>query len=438
MKSLFNLKAICIFIFMLLVSCSSGNNYDKDANSPVLPQEELSNNSILNEENGNANRSLCGIADMPYWGFLFSNEDYECNNPAESSLVDDVAACYSTYPTNPQNYVLVVDSKEAPCYFGINKCRIYSMAKNAWAEDHTLYRRSWGAVAGTNDPNTLEIGDPNGCDLIDGAPINNNYIYSIVGDMATFGGPCVKLFSHEIQANGVVVDPPGLVAYFNHASFDGVRGVGGVFTASGHYKIFACDPANKNVRYWDENKNSATLSILDSGIPVDIAICYASSSSGQLYIAVQNPTNRNEDFIQVYSVSGSYWTTFTSLGKAKDSNGNVQFFPFLVNLAVHEARNHNGNTIVALMMDSDDGWGIYLKQLNFPVSTYYDRFTVDFTYEPSQFPSLPEGLGIGYADVYGDGAGYYYYVGDRDPDCTTTGGNGEGENILTWHNSTQS
>ena len=441
------LSLLLSLILLSILSCSQNAKINGDKINPVIPNSEPITTAKNALPDQNCNRQLAGITNSPAYRFWFSPEDLLCNNSAETVLVDDIAACHIVTDTTPSivdnNYVLVIDSKQRPCSNSTNRVRIYSMEENADASGDAIGQVSWGSFSSYSFTDN-SIADPDGCDLIPGN--STSKMYSVIADDVFVAGvgPCVKVFEHTLNENGSVSSTITRVMTIENDNLTGVGGVAGVLFSSGSYKVFVCQRGPKNVLVFDGNETLvATLDDFGTNTPTDVCVAYNSDSSGYIYVAVVDTSDRNNDYIRVYrgyNSGGSYWNTYEDRGPA-ELNGVDQTFGWIAGVAVHEYNDHNGHTVAALQLDSADGWGFTLKQMNFgDTDGTCEDYTQNFSISPTdndQMPSISEGIAIGIADrgaVYDEG--YFYLMGDRDPDINTNNRpTGAGDNCVAFSNS---
>jgi len=429
------MRTLRFFLFFTLLALTSLGSCSNDIPKAMKPVPVVPDENTVFNDNDSLSRDLSVSSTCPSFRFRFAPEDSDCDDEATANatmthLVEDIGCVYGDHSTTKYNYVLVVDSRGLWWdYDDKKKCHIFMMSSSATSGDYGLY--SWGDDSDAN----FYIKDPESCELIE--HFTYCALYAIIADNND-DDPRVRVYSIEYnQSTGAILTAyphaPTHVRTFNTATLGTLGGVTGILynNVNNDYQIFVCDTENKVVRIFDDGGNEvATLNDFDSGdIPIDVTVVQYSTTEGYLYVAVADSSNRANDYVYVYR--GEVGTANQPLdwdepkGKARPyQQGSYEPFPYLINIAVREYNFHDGLTVVALMKDTDDGYGVIMRQVDFRGETeanciYYDN---DFaSCEPDsggRTTGRPEGLALGNRS-----GNYFYYVGDRNEDVNSSNSN---------------
>jgi len=450
-----------IFTFLMLLSCSKSTQTIIDQPNPVTPPQLTQDKLSLPDEG--VERKAQHASDAPLFHCYASYESTSSTgSDYNTSLIEDIATtdmCIEPDPPNEEcddkmNYILVVDTKIAPCENqananGVDKAHLYSMDD---AENTTVtHVVSWGMYSsGSYSITADDLEDPEGCDIVEKGVWYTDKCYSIIADNYQ---PVIKIFEHTLGDDMDDV-PPNVRTIINEdisgdagGTFTSLAGVAGCFFDGTDYLIAVCDPDGGWLRVWDDSVNAYGRAPNDevyyhdfgNDRPVDCCIAWDYTGCW-IYVAVENATDRDNDYICVFEVDdpGDDFNDYIDLGNARYLDSSDSTFPRIKSIAVHEHWDHWGFRVHVLTDDTTDYWGFRLYQLDFPYGVGANsKRSYDSVWDikPSQNPYQPEGLGVGlanYTDEYFDG--YYYYIGDRDPDVEKAYDTQAGQNIFIFQN----
>ena len=318
----------------------------------------------------------------------------------------------------------------------VNKAKIYKVPVDADDPTDVSLATSWGEFSTYHTYDT-SIGGPQGCELVDSP--DQSVIYSLISEQA-YNNNIVKMFKHTVGSDGSV----GAATYVNtfaDAGMTSVRGVSCVMfsDASNVYNglVFICDPGNSCVRVFSLVNTTITLiASLPCGSerPMDVTAAKGNNSYVLVYASVMDVGDRADDYVQCFSgtKSGSIWTWSAGTPLIDDSSAQPDL-KYLTNIAVHEFNAYPDNQLTMLTYDDVDGVGIRIFQVTLGYGGNFYQYSDNFTYRPTTAPIFTDGLGIGYADYDGGGAGegFFYFVGDKDPNLVCRDG---GPNIAVYEN----
>jgi hypothetical protein len=444
---------IVVFVLLSIISCSSNKSTSESpAKNPVTPTDntQIVNSLNPNQWEGPFVRNAADYSDTPAFSFSMSPEFNAIGSVATGAettrLIEDIGAICDQHPNPDVNYVLAVDLKlmlreNSNVNFYVDRARIFKVPVDADDILDVTCAKHWGNYS-TYLTYDNSIASPQGCELVDSP--ERNVIYSLIAD-APVGVRLVKMFKNTVDANGVL----GETTYVNKFQEDGemtiVRGVSCVMFADANDAydslVFICDPGNSCVRVFTQiNSTTARIADLVCGEerPMDVTAVKANNSTVFVYASVMDLNDRADDYVQCFmgTKSGGTWTWSAGTPLVNSSSSQPEL-KFLTNIAVHEFNAYPDNQLTMLTYDDSDGVGIRIFQVTLGYGGNYYQYDDSFTYLPTASAIFTDGLGVGYADFDGGGSGegFFYFVGDKDPNLINVGGSSDGgDNISVYEN----
>ncbi|MCD6216955.1 hypothetical protein J7L05_03725 [bacterium] len=435
-----------ILLLLLLIGCSGiGQPAAPDVGGGLPDQYEGG------DEEG-IFRYLAAVEDRHasflVWQGAYQNEG---NSALESKLVDCIAATCWEVPDGDEdyfNYILVCDSKRR--------------WDNPSSNTHTTiirigphFRPLIPSKTEYDISSSYFIENPDACTLA----VHNDFLWVFVYDADDHE---ISGWRWAISTNpltlGHLVNPVRLPNFQEFDCDDGaldyVSGMAWVpLDEDGdEWHLICCDPVANQIVVIDDNGSVDTTDDNNYGNdhPIDACVVWIDDNEWDkwiVYIAVQESSNRNQDYLY------SYYHNSVGYGSPVQVTCNTggNYFPFVLGLDVRafdDLDQDDDQCIAVLMRDIDDMDGYRIRQgycgrTSGTMDDWISELDTDSFENPSSYPNSTINHGESFAMCkMSKGTdtsncwewGNYYIIGDRDPILVDDDEEDSGENALDGNN----